>query len=454
MRHHFVVNHNSRKLIVIFAGWAMDFRPFQSLRAEGYDILIVWDYVSTEFNGTVFKGYEEIVITAWSFGVTAASKFIHENPSLPITARIAVNGTQHPVDDSKGIPEAVFNATLDNLSPESLPRFYRRMAGSSASFREFMEICPQRDIASLREELKSIARRDPVIISWDLAITGVDDRIIPHENQLRAWTSEAARTVTLPSPHLPDFSFLLKTYVTDKSLVAQRFGNALNTYDSNAEVQHSIAARLVEMWNPAYTVTPDMIEIGCGTGYSTSLYLRKINPRSLQLWDLTISPNLPENCEKVECDAEARLFTTPSSSADVIFSSSTVQWFNSLPAFFRNASRVLRQGGLLVISTFGPDNFKELNTILASGKKYPSTEEITAMLPDDLEVVRSESELREMKFDDVTAMLRHISLTGVNALSRNASLADTRKIMHDYPRQTDGSVSLIYNPIYLIIKKK
>lgn len=454
MKHQLVFSDNSRRLILIFAGWAMDYRPFYHLHADGYDILVVWDYRYEEFDSAVYTGYEEIVVIAWSFGVSAASKFIHDNPGLPVTSRIAVNGTQHPVDDFSGIPEAVFQPTLDNLSTDTLPRFYRRMAGSSAAFRQFITECPQRDIEELRDELTSIARRKPVIISWDIAITGLDDRIIPPENQLRAWDSEAARTVTIQSSHLPDFSSLLKTYVTDKVLVAQRFGNALETYDSNAEVQHIIASRLVEMWNPSYALAPEIIEIGCGTGYSTSLYLQRIVPRRLELWDLAISTDLPDTAEKVECDAEARLFTTPSSSADVIFTTSTVQWFNSLPAFFRNTSRILRRGGLLVMSTFGPDNFADLQAILATGRKYPSVEEIIAMLPDDLEIVTAESESREMTFPDVTAMLRHISRTGVKALSRNTSPNDTRRLLRDYPRNSDGSVSLTYNPVYLIIKKK
>ncbi len=453
MIQHFISRPHQSRLIMIFLGWAMDFRPFESLRAEGYDIMLLWDYCCDTFDRSTLEGYDEIVVMAWSFGVPAAAKFISENTGLPITSRIAFNGTQHPVDDALGIPQAVFSATLDNLSADSLPKFYRRVAGSGTTFRDFMSRAPQRDIESLRKELTTIAERTDTVIHWDIAYIGKNDLIIPPANQLKAWRNEAARTVVTDSSHLPDFSEIIRQILTDKSLVAERFGRAMSSYDRNAEVQHTVARRLVEMWNPAAEEHPDIIEIGCGTGFSTRLYLKKISPRSLQLWDLVLSPDLPAEAEKVACDAEARLFVTPADSADVIFSSSTVQWFNSLPAFFRNVARVLRKGGRLVMSTFGPDNFRELHSILGTGSGYLSALEIASLLPDTLKVTASREEIITMSFPDTATLLRHISLTGVNALNRTTSPAATRSLLRDYPRSADGSAALTYHPIYLIITR-
>ena len=38
-----VSNEGNERLIVIFAGWAMDFRPFASLRRDGYEIAVARD---------------------------------------------------------------------------------------------------------------------------------------------------------------------------------------------------------------------------------------------------------------------------------------------------------------------------------------------------------------------------------------------------------------------------
>ena len=438
---------------MVFLGWAMDYRPFETLSADGYDVMVLWDYRSVALDAELTDGYQEIVIVAWSFGVPVASLFIAENPSLPVTSRVAVNGTQHPVDNFRGIPEEIFTATLDNLSADSLPRFYRRVAGSGAAYRAFMSHVPQRDIDGLREELALIASRKAAIVDWDTAYIAENDLIIPTANQHASWRDEAARIITVSSSHMPDFNAIISEAVTDKPLVAERFGKAMSSYDSNAQVQHEVVRRLVEMWNPSSDMHPDMIEIGCGTGFSTLTYLDRMTPHSLELWDLVISPDLPENAVKVECDAEARLFNTPRCSADVIFTSSTVQWFNSLPAFFRNVSEILRPGGLLVMSTFGPDNFRELHTALGTENGYLTKDEISAILPRTLKVEAANDEKIVMTFPDVSAMLRHIRSTGVNALSRSVSAAATRSLMRDYPRTAAGNVELTYAPIYFIIKK-
>ncbi|MDE6485553.1 MAG: DUF452 family protein [Duncaniella sp.] len=453
MKHHFTSRLNNPRLIIVFLGWAMDYRPFEALCADGYDVMVVWDYRTVDLEAELTDGYEEIVIVAWSFGVPAAALFIAGNPSLPVTSRIAVNGTQHPVDNTRGIPEEIFTATLENLSADSLPRFYRRVAGSGASYRSFMNCKPQRDIEELREELAIIASRKPAVIDWDTAYAGRNDLIIPPDNQLAAWHDEASRIIEVPTSHLPDFSLIISDVVTDKALVAERFGKAMESYDNNAQVQHEVVRRLVEMWNPAADMHPDVIEIGCGTGFSTRSYLERITPASLELWDMVISPSLPESAVKVECDAEARLFHTPGCSADIIFTSSTVQWFNSLPAFFRNVSGILRPGGLLVMSTYGPDNFRELHAVLGTESGYPSKEDIAAMLPPSLKVEAMSDGKIVMTFNDTAEMLRHIRSTGVNALSRTVSAASTRSLMRDYPRNAAGKVELTYDPIYFIIKK-
>mgnify|MGYP001609385733 FL=1 len=44
----------------------------------------------------------------------------------------------------------------------------------------------------------------------------------------------------------------------------------------------------------------------------------------------------------------------------MIFSSLTLQWCNDLPATLQDLLRVLKPGGLLVFTSFGPDTLKEL----------------------------------------------------------------------------------------------
>ncbi len=453
MEHSFITEKKHPRLIAVFLGWAMDPHVIDYLSAEGYDIVAIWNYTSTDLDSSIFSGYDEIAVIAWSFGVPAAARYIASHPSLPVTARIAVNGTQHPVDDRLGIPETIFTATLDNLSEASLTKFFRRMAGSTEAFRKFSDRLPKRDIQSLTTELRAIAMREPVIIDWDIACIAADDRIIPPGNQALAWQTESAVIIESNSSHLPDFGSIISRFITDKELVASRFGNATASYDDNAEVQHVISSRLVDFWYPDRSQPLDILEIGCGTGSSTRAYIDKVSIRSLTLWDMYLSESLPEATVKKQCDAEVEILKLPEESVDVIFSSSTIQWFNSLPGFLRNASMALRHGGKIVLSTFGPANFAELYAVTGLTRVNPSVSDLTKAVPHGLEINLAVSELIPISFPDMLSMLRHIRKTGVNALSRNTSPKDTLTLIRDYPRDENGGVTLNYNPVYLILQK-
>jgi len=57
-------------------------------------------------------------------------------------------------------------------------------------------------------------------------------------------------------------------------------------------------------------------------------------------------------------DAERLPFAD--NSVELIFSSSTLQWCSNLDHTFAEFNRILKPGGLLMFSTFGPDTLKEL----------------------------------------------------------------------------------------------
>jgi malonyl-CoA O-methyltransferase len=50
---------------------------------------------------------------------------------------------------------------------------------------------------------------------------------------------------------------------------------------------------------------------------------------------------------------------------DLVFSNATLQWCNDLDRTFAELLRVLRPGGLLMFTTFGPDTLRELRAAWA-----------------------------------------------------------------------------------------
>ncbi len=201
MLHKLVVRGTSTcdALTVFFLGWGIDSKPFDGLLPSEGDLLMVWDYRSLDFNFSLLAPYPRLRLAAWSMGVWAANQVLG---NLAFESAVAFNGTPTPVDNETGIPVAVFEATLANLSEPALLKFYRRMCGS-ANLQYFLEHRPNRSVDDLREELAAIGTAcsvPPKPFSWSHALIGGDDRIFPAAAQLRAW-EHTPHTLFPGEPH-------------------------------------------------------------------------------------------------------------------------------------------------------------------------------------------------------------------------------------------------------------
>ena len=430
MRSEVIVNRSHSRALLMFCGWGTDASVATMLNFSGYDTIAIWDYRTvSDFDTSLLLRYDEIVVAAWSFGVAAAARFLADNPALSVTRRVAINGTLHPVSDTLGIPEAIFRGTLDGLSERSLLKFYRRMSDG----RPFS--VPGRSIDELADELRAIEKLEiPTDSKWDIAFISDNDRIIPADNQTRAWQGTPVRHIS--GGHLPDFRSILSPLLIDKDLVARRFGGATTTYNSAATVQRHIAKRLIELTEVDPSVT---IEIGSGTGLLTKLFLERYCHGQFTLVDFNPTPT--PGAKTVAADAELWIASEPDESATCIISSSTMQWFNSPLRFIDNVKRVLRPGGVALLSTFGQTNMRELDG-LAPRLHYAAINELPHIV---------DSEEIQLEFDTPMDALRHMRMTGVNALSGTS--ADALRLARHWPRNEYGRFTLTYNPVYLLIRK-
>lgn len=455
----------NRRLLLIFAGWSMDWRPFKGLKANGYDILVVWDYRSLTCNWKPLLAYDEICVLAWSMGVFAASVTMHE--LLPrITKRIAVNGTLWPIDDRRGIPEAIFHGTLAGLSPGNLRKFNRRMCLTREQYGQFCARKPARPFDEVLAELEAIETATifhvEQVTEWDLAVVGRADAIFPAANQAQAWRG-IAPVQMMQAGHLPDFQHLISRLFIDKNLVERRFSDSQATYASEAVVQHRISDRLHRMMtDPARGGSPatngTIVEIGVGDGSLTRLYAPSHTIGTIHLWDIApIDPALTSLADDVRitrCDAEVQIRRLPDRSVTSIISSSTLQWFNSPASFMRECARVLAPGGRLILSTFVHGNLHELYAVIGTGLQLPTANAWQSMLPPSLEVVMRHEGIEIETFDSPRHVLEHLRLTGVNAVSYGRSpLVLARRILSEYPRDLDGRCTLTYRPFFLIARK-
>lgn len=155
--------------------------------------------------------------------------------------------------------------------------------------------------------------------------------------------------------------------------------SAAGSYDNHARVQRMMAERLsqsLDGWlNGDCTDKPNILEIGCGTGALTEILVNKW-PRS-SITALDIAPAMiiaaeqrilsdPANLSGcpvrfIQEDAERWTADAPAASFDLIISNACFQWLHDPKQTMGQLRRLLRAGGLLVFTTFGPDTFCELH---------------------------------------------------------------------------------------------
>lgn len=192
MKQEFLKRNASDSLLLFFGGWGSAPVLFRdSVALSGRDCLFCYDYKDCSFDFTLANGYRDIVVLAWSMGVWTASRVLGCGAGLAerVTGAVAVGGTPWPIDDSRGIPQAVFDATLDRMSPVVLYKFRRRMCG--ADLPVFESRMPDRTIEDLKEELAALKRMSANDcgpgMPWTEAHVCRGDLIFPASNQARAW---------------------------------------------------------------------------------------------------------------------------------------------------------------------------------------------------------------------------------------------------------------------------
>lgn len=463
MQQRFIQNHNRRRLILIFAGWGVDANFFTAVSKQGYDVMVVFDYRNTDFDISLIDRYEEICIVAWSLGVWHAEAFICANTHLPVTRCIAVNGTLLPIDGQCGIPPRIYDLTAQLPDEIALTKFYRRICGGQAAMETLMPALPDRKIDELRDELAAIRKRvadgeNIPSTNWDEIYLSDADLIFPYANMLAAWNDAAARVTTLHgAAHAIDFAELISQAFVDKDLVGERFASAADSYDDAADVQHRVAQRLTEIAERQVGnfTDQDILEIGCGAGMLTRMYLPLFSESRVTALDLApVEIGERANGNDVECescDAELYLRQMPSESVDVVFSSSTIQWFNSSRKAIGHIARILRPGGNAFISCYIDGTLPQLKQVAPEfALHYPHLEDM-ARLAGGADV---ETEVRDydLGFDSAAEALCHLRDTGVNSLRRKPmTVAQTRQLMRSL--MSDGKAALKFNTLYIKIRK-
>lgn len=154
--------------------------------------------------------------------------------------------------------------------------------------------------------------------------------------------------------------------------VARAFGRASGSYDAAARLQALVRDELLQRLAVLRLKPQVVLDLGAGTGLATA-QLKRMYPRSLVL-AADLAPAMVAAIRRRSSPwrrlrglvADARQLPLPDASVDVVFSSLMLQWCDPPDAALAEARRVLRPGGLLLLSSFGPDTLRELRSAWAA----------------------------------------------------------------------------------------
>lgn len=204
-----------------------------------------------------------------------------------------------------------------------------------------------------------------------------------------------------------------------KDSILRRFDAAAASYDGHAGTQLRVAEALaLRVLSSPLPPAPEVLEIGCGTGFLTAALAPALPGCRWLATDL--APAMAAACARRALPGvEARVMDgeapdLPGRRFDLIVSSLAVQWFEDLPGGLARLHGLLRPGGVLAVTTLGAATFSEWRSQChAAGAQsgtpaYPSAEALAAALP-GAGVQRQPFPLR---CGNLKGFLDHLRLTG------------------------------------------
>jgi malonyl-CoA O-methyltransferase len=157
----------------------------------------------------------------------------------------------------------------------------------------------------------------------------------------------------------------------DTPRLRRAFGRAANGYETVAALQREVASRLQEQLDAIGEREPTrVLDLGCGPGGAAQTIHRRWPKAHVFAVDFAL-PMLRRIGVRKEWWRPTRRAMQPicadvvalpfvDGSADLLFSNLCLQWVADLPRALTGFRRVLRPGGLLLFSTFGPETLGEL----------------------------------------------------------------------------------------------
>ena len=158
----------------------------------------------------------------------------------------------------------------------------------------------------------------------------------------------------------------------DLARVRRSFGRSARAYDAAAVLQKRVRDELLERLDVVRLEPAVVLDLGAGTGHASLALKRRY--RSSEVIALDLAEGMLREASRRQtllrrfrrvC-GQASALPLREGSVDLVFSNLMLQWCTDPDAVFRECRRVLKPGGLLTFTTFGPDTLVELRRAWAA----------------------------------------------------------------------------------------